>query len=97
MTYTCDVCGKDFERGDGRLRGGHAWCSGCWGVADLRDALEANLSPEAVAAIAGLLDPYTESVEQPVGGQVAWFRDQLIEMLGGKDEYWRIWTQLTVQ
>ena len=61
----------------------------------LKDVLQDNLSPEAVAAIAGLIESVT--VGGTVGKEVKWFRQLLIDMLGGPDEHWRLWEQLEIR
>ena len=61
----------------------------------LRDVLRDHLSPEAVAAVAGLIG--NASVAGAPGKEVKWFRRLLIETLGGQDAYWRLWSELTIQ
>jgi hypothetical protein len=59
----------------------------------LRDALRENLSPQAVAAIAGYLQPaYTR--DESVNRQLAWFQDFLVEVLGGDEALNRIADEL---
>jgi len=53
----------------------------------LRETIKDNLSPEAVAAIAYLLDlPAADDWTPEVRRQVKWFRKQLVELLGGKKQ-----------
>ncbi len=59
----------------------------------LRDVLRDNLSPEAVAAIAGCLTPAVGKRDK-VAREVAWFRGFLIEMLGA-DEFDRMCDERT--
>jgi len=47
----------------------------------LQDVLQDNLSPEAVAAVAGCLTPAVGKRDK-VAREVTWFRGFLIEMLG---------------
>ena len=59
----------------------------------LKTALKDELSPEAVAAIAVLLDASElEDTDWPdeVCSQVGWFRGVLVEMLGGEKQLKRI-------
>lgn len=55
----------------------------------LRDALRANLSPAAVAAIAAYLQP-AHTKDASVNRQLAWFQDLLVEALGGDEAFNRI-------
>ena len=41
-----------------------------------------NLSPQAVAAIAAHLHGIVKTKDEKVNGEVAWFTEQLLEMLG---------------
>ena len=53
----------------------------------LRETIKDNLSPEAVAAIAYLLDQKTAmGWTSKVQRQVKWFRKELVELLGGKKQ-----------
>jgi len=53
---------------------------------DLLTALKDNLSPQAITAIAAYLGSAVTKNEE-VNRQVCWFRDQLIELVGGLDRY----------
>jgi len=48
----------------------------------LRDVLRDNLSPQAVAAVAAHLHGIVKTTDDKVNGEVAWFTQQLLEMLG---------------
>ena len=53
----------------------------------MREVLKDNLSPEAVAALAFLLDlPAADDWTPKVRRQVKWFRMQLVELVGGKKQ-----------
>jgi len=55
----------------------------------LIDAMKDNLSPHAVAAIAGYLQP-VRTMEAEVVRQVRWFAELLTEVVGGEDELNRL-------
>ena len=59
----------------------------------LQDVLQDNLSPEAVAAIAGCLTPALGKRDK-VAREVVWFRTLLIEMVGA-DEFNRMCDERT--
>ena len=64
-------------------------------AAELSDAIQKSLSPEAVAMIAGLLQTADHAGnDAPETGvardEVAWFRDFLIDNLGGADAFNRL-------
>jgi hypothetical protein len=59
----------------------------------LRDVLQDNLSPQAVAAIAGYLQN-VKTNDRHVDEAVAWFAGQLREMLGGDEEASRLAEEL---
>jgi len=52
---------------------------------ELRDLLEDCMSPQAVAAIAAHLHGIVNTKSESVNREVAWFAEQLLEMLG--DQY----------
>jgi hypothetical protein len=54
-------------------------------VAVLRDVLKDNLSPQAVAVIAGHLHGMVNTKSDSVNREVAWFTEQLLDMVG--DQY----------
>jgi hypothetical protein len=51
----------------------------------LRDVLKDNLSPQAVAVIAGHLHGMVNTKSDAVNREVAWFTEQLLDMVG--DQY----------
>jgi len=51
----------------------------------LRDVLRDNLSPQAVAVIAGHLHGLVNTKSDAVNREVAWFTEQLLDMVG--DQY----------
>ena len=51
----------------------------------LRDVLRDNLSPQAVAVIAAHLHGMVNTKSDPVNREVAWFTEQLLDMVG--DQY----------
>jgi hypothetical protein len=51
----------------------------------LRDVLRDNLSPQAVAVIAGHLHGMVNTKSDAVNSEVAWFTQQLLDMVG--DQY----------
>lgn len=53
--------------------------------AGLTESLRDNLSPEAVAAMVSWLQPATTN-DKKVTREIAWFRDQLVDMLGGGEQ-----------
>ena len=53
---------------------------------DVFTAIREQLSPHAIAAIAAYLQP-AKTNDPDVDRQIAWFRDGLIEMLGGPDQH----------
>jgi hypothetical protein len=58
-------------------------------VSILKDALRDNLSPEAVAMLAASID-HEVVKDEKVASEVKWFRDLLVEMVGGEDEVNRV-------
>lgn len=50
---------------------------------ELRDLLQDCMSPQAVAAIAAHLHGIVKTKDEKVNREVAWFTDQLLDMLGG--------------
>ena len=59
----------------------------------LRDVLKDNLSPLAVAAIASCLQT-NRTNDQDVDRQVAWFAEQLRQLLGGDEQQSRLAEEL---
>ena len=55
----------------------------------LVDAVRDNLSPKAVATIAAYLQP-ARTLDRDVVRQVGWFRELLIEVVGGDEAFNRL-------
>jgi len=49
---------------------------------ELQDSLQDCMSPQAVAAIAAHLHGIVNTKDEKVNGEVAWFTEQLLDMLG---------------
>ena len=96
------IDGVDFHTGK------HGFIRATWigrtraDAAELSDAIQKTLSPEAVAMIAGLLQTADHAGDEPCPAwndapetgvardEVAWFRDFLIDNLGGADAFNRL-------
>ncbi len=61
--------------------------------AELFDHIREQLSPEAVAAIVAWLQP-AHTNDPQVDRQVRWFADQLVQLLGGNDNFARLMDEL---
>jgi hypothetical protein len=61
----------------------------------LADAVRDAMTPEAVACIAAALQMH-RSKDEIVDHEVAWFRDMLIDVLGGHEALTRIRNELDV-
>ena len=59
----------------------------------LFDALENNLSPQTVAAIIAYLQP-AKTNNPDVDRQVTWFRNNLVDLVGGDDAFSRLCEEL---
>jgi hypothetical protein len=60
---------------------------------ELRDLLQDCMSPHAVAAIVSYLQP-CQTKDGAVNKQVAWFSEQLVELLGGYEQQSRLAEEL---
>ena len=59
----------------------------------VQEVLRDNLSPEAVAAIVSYLQPVSTR-DSAVNKEVAWFSEQLVELLGGYEQQTRLANEL---
>lgn len=60
---------------------------------DLFDALQDNLSPQAVAAVVAYLQPATTN-NDAVNRQLRWFAERLTELVGGPEQLARLGDEL---